>query len=241
MKQELKLKQIEGHPSYYIRQDGVVINVHNNKVAKVYKTGPNKKTSSVIIYCPKIKKCTTLSIKHLLKVYFGQKDQLPEIEGIEHKPMLGYQGRYQIYSNGQVWSRLHDRWLVACYQSKGRYLLYCLQDANGKIKTQYLHRLLAENFIVNSPINGLIVHHKDHNTKNNSLENLEVLTPLEHELFHKGKKEHSPQWLEKKAAKEKEQAQRKPRPKHYKHSAQYLTKKAAKEKEQAKMKGYTNE
>ena len=74
--------------------------------------------------------------------------------------------------------------MTACLESRGRYFLYCLQSEEGEIRTEYVHRLLAENFILNGPLNSFVVHHKNHNTKDNRIENLEVLTPLEHKLLH---------------------------------------------------------
>ena len=139
---------------------------------------------------------STFSKDNLVRKYITGKI-IPQIEGVEHKPMIGYQGIYQIYSNGQVWSFVKNRWMTACYQSKHRYQLYCLQDANGKVKTEYVHRLLAENFILNAPLNGQQVHHKDHNQNNNSLDNLIILAPLEHIQFHKTHRAHSPEFLAK--------------------------------------------
>lgn len=126
----------------------------------------------------------------------------PQIEGVEHKPVIGYEGIYQIYTNGQVWSHIKNKWLVACATKRG-YLLYCLVDSEGKTKTKYIHRLLAESFILNGPLNGSEVHHKDHNKTNNSIENLEVLTSLEHIKLHKNNHKHSPQYLAKKAERDK--------------------------------------
>ena len=46
---------------------------------------------------------------------------------------------------------------------------------NSKVKTYSLHRLLAQHFIPN-PHNYPVINHKDHNSFNNSLDNLEWTT-----------------------------------------------------------------
>ena len=74
----------------------------------------------------------------------------PEI-GVEHKPMLRYETKYQIYNNGQVWSYKTGKWKTAALQTNGRYYFYCLSNGTDKPKPEYIHRLIAENFILNTP------------------------------------------------------------------------------------------
>ena len=152
----------------------------------------------------------------------------PEI-GVEHKPMLRYETKYQIYNNGQVWSYVKNRWMTACKTKRG-YLLYCLQDAAGNVRTEYVHRLLAQNFIVNGPLNGYEIHHKDHNQQNNSLDNLIIMAPREHVQFHKKNRTHSPQFIAKQAEQRRiKQEQKRLKKlmgrKKYTHTEKYLKKK----------------
>ena len=171
---------------------------------------------------------STYSKENLVRKYIVG-NITPEIEGVEHKPMLGYEGIYQIYSNGQVWSYIKNKWMTAC-PVKQKYLLYCLIDANGNVRTEYVHRLLAENFIVNGPLNGLEVHHKDHNQQNNSLDNLKIMAPVEHDQFHKKNRTHSPQFLAKQAERRRlKQAEKQAKKllgrKKYTHTEKYWAKK----------------
>lgn len=174
---------------------------------------------------------STYSLENLVRKYIVG-TITPQIEGVEHKPVIGYEGIYQIYTNGQVWSHIKNRWLTACATKRG-YLLYCLVDDKGKTKTEYIHRLLAENFILNGPLNGSQVHHKDHNKTNNSIENLEVLSPIEHKKLHKKDHQHSPQFLAKKAERdrikqEKKRLKKLEGRKKYTHTEQYYRKRGLK-------------
>lgn len=170
----------------------------------------------------------TYSREKLVRKYI-EGNITPELEGVEHKPMIGYEGVYQIYSNGQVWSYVKNRWMTACKTKRG-YLLYCLQDAAGNVRTEYVHRLLAQNFIINGPLNGYEIHHKDHNQQNNSLENLIIMAPREHDQFHKKNREHSPQFIAKQEERRRiKQEQKRLKKlmgrKKYTHTEEYLRKK----------------
>lgn len=110
----------------------------------------------------------------------------PEI-GCEHHPMLRYETKYQIYINGQVWS-YKGRWKKSALQSNGRYLFYCLSVSGHKNKTQYIHKLIVENFILNDVLpENYQIHHIDKNPKNNSPSNLRIVDPISHKQFHKSK------------------------------------------------------
>lgn len=56
--------------------------------------------------------------------------------------------------------------------------LYVRIRVDGKMKKEYIHRLVAKEFIKN-PKNKPFVNHKDCNPKNNVVENLEWCTPQE--------------------------------------------------------------
>lgn len=207
----------EINPYYELYEDGSIF----SKIRGIFLRPQNNKGKQVYIVKAPARGMgfTTLSITQLLRDYFYDKTA-PQLEGVEHKPMIGYEGIYQIYSNGQVWSFVKCKWMTACLQSKKRYYLYCLQDAEGKVTTKYVHRLIAENFILNGPLpNKYQIHHKDHNPKNNSVENLQVLAPLEHQQLHKDLGyHHSPQWLERKAEKDRiKQLERQEKLKHGRH------------------------
>lgn len=87
------------------------------------------------------------------------------------KDCKGYEGKYQVSSNGRVWSIKSQQYLAARSDKEG-YLLLTLYAKNGKAKTEKVHRLVALAFIDNP--NGFPqVNHKDENKANNCVDNLE--------------------------------------------------------------------
>ena len=62
------------------------------------------------------------------------------------------------------------------------YLQVVLYDVNDKRNICGVHVVVAMKYL--DYFDGCVVHHKDHNTHNNTLENLEVLTRKEHGHLH---------------------------------------------------------
>lgn len=108
------------------------------------------------------------------------------------KDIAGYEGLYQVSNLGRV--RSYDRWqynpVAATHRTfhKGHimygvinhngYRMVGLRPEHGKRKNCTVHRLVALTFIPN-PDNLPFVNHKDYNTLNNSVDNLEWITPLD--------------------------------------------------------------
>lgn len=94
-------------------------------------------------------------------------------EQILVKPIKGWEDKYTISSDGRVFSIRSNRYLTPSQYLDG-YLKVTLCD--GKTRRTYrVHRLVAEAFLDN-PDNLPQVNHKDFNTLNNYLENLEWCT-----------------------------------------------------------------
>ena len=120
------------------------------------------------------------------------------------KDILGYEGKYQVSNKGRVKSVKRERhcrikgniiatmsvpekilkpWKRSCY------LLVDLWN-NSKRDIRSIHVLVYETF-VNKIKNGMMIHHKDENKLNNSVDNLEMLSCKTHNKIHHGGK---PSW-----------------------------------------------
>ena len=70
--------------------------------------------------------------------------------------------------------------------------------SNGKFRdNKYLHRLIYEEFHKLTLLPSAIVHHKDGNKLNNSIDNLEMVSKSEHNKIHHKNKVNSPETIEK--------------------------------------------
>lgn len=88
----------------------------------------------------------------------------------------GFEGRYAVTEDGQVWSYKSNRFLSPYLNQRG----YLLVDLCGDgFRKQYrVHRLVAEAFIPN-PLGLETVNHKDEVKTNNHVDNLEWMTRLD--------------------------------------------------------------
>lgn len=89
------------------------------------------------------------------------------------KPVVGYEGHYQVSNFGRVKSIKFGKEIILKQHIniKGGYYYVCLLK-NGKHKNYYVHRLVAQAFIPN-PDNLPEVNHKDECKTNNVVSNLE--------------------------------------------------------------------
>lgn len=112
------------------------------------------------------------------------------------RPVLGYEGRYEVSDQGRVKSLAHIRVvrngsgyvrknypakLLSCFPNQGQrgrcglvkpYLMVCLWK-NGKSNQIFVHRLVAMAFIGVPRAKQPEVNHKDGNKLNNAVHNLE--------------------------------------------------------------------
>lgn len=87
----------------------------------------------------------------------------------ELKDILNYEGLYAITTEGQVWGYKRKHFLKPC-KDKGGYSFVNLSK-DGKYKTFYIHRLVAEAYLPN-PEGLPQVGHKDGSRDNNDISNL---------------------------------------------------------------------
>lgn len=97
----------------------------------------------------------------------------------EWRPVIGYEGLYDVSSLGRIQGRCAAR-LILKPASNGRYLHVCLYR-NRKRTTKLLHCLVARAFLGAPPL-GQEVNHKDGNKENPRLDNLEYLSKSDNAL-----------------------------------------------------------
>lgn len=111
------------------------------------------------------------------------------------KDIKGFEGLYQVSNFGNVRSVerkvANKNGAMKLYKSK--VIKPCTNQANcghlhlglhknGRTKTCYVHRLVAQHFVPN-PKNLNVVNHKDYDTTNNKAENLEWCTQQENARY----------------------------------------------------------
>lgn len=90
---------------------------------------------------------------------------------------------YYVHPDGMVWSEERKRFLKQREMNNG-YMAVCLTDDNGKKHTGIMvHNLVATSFI-RLLERGENVHHRDSKSKNNNLDNLEIISASEHSRIH---------------------------------------------------------
>ena len=90
--------------------------------------------------------------------------------------------KYEIYEDGRVWSYKRNKFLKP-QLDKGGYQRVLLSDNEGKKKLYQVHRVVWEAVTGNPIPEGLQVNHIDENKKNNSFENLNLLTPKQNNNY----------------------------------------------------------
>ena len=92
--------------------------------------------------------------------------------------VVGYENLYSVSTFGGIYDKLNRKPKKTQVSKATGYERVALTDANKKQKMFSVHRLVAQHFI-NNPENKPQVHHIDEVRTNNTVENLEWVTPAE--------------------------------------------------------------
>lgn len=92
----------------------------------------------------------------------------------------GYEGRYKINDSGEILGLRYHKILNPDHDRGGYERVQLYDGVNKRAKHKLVHRLVAETFIPNSnPETKTQVNHIDGNKNNNSVSNLEWVSPSE--------------------------------------------------------------
>lgn len=105
------------------------------------------------------------------------------------KDIKGYEGRYQVSTQGRVYSYLNYKIIKQQLNCHGYYSVI-LYNKYGKAKRESVHRLVALTFIDN-PNSFPVVNHKDENRTNNNVNNLEWCAHKYNSNYGTSQKRHS--------------------------------------------------
>jgi hypothetical protein len=128
-------------------------------------------------------------------------DSVPAVDAVEvvRNPVRGYEGHYvvdqfgrvfgvdrttTVLDNGRIYEKpIAGKQMKQAHHTKGYKTVTLTKD--GKSKTVFVHRIVAEAFIEN-PDNLPMVNHKDEDKTNNFVENLEWCTASYNRTYGKG-------------------------------------------------------
>lgn len=89
--------------------------------------------------------------------------------------------RYSVDTNGKIFDKKYQRYSRTFKSNK--YIQCRLVDNEGKIHIMGVHSVIAM-FHMSDYFLGCVVHHKDGNTINNTISNLECLSRSKHSALH---------------------------------------------------------
>lgn len=102
------------------------------------------------------------------------------MDAVEWRPVPGYEGLYDVSSDGKVWSYVSNKVLSPSHNGRG--YLHCVLTKNGEKRGFGIHRLVAIAFLPN-PQGKPTVNHLNEKTDDNRVENLEWATHHEQNVY----------------------------------------------------------
>ena len=100
-----------------------------------------------------------------------------ELKNEQWRDIDGYDGAYQVSDLGRVRSKKYGYWRVMKPIKSSNGYLHLDLSKDGKNKTIYVHRLVAQAFIENDDETKIYINHRNECKSDNRLWNLEYCTP----------------------------------------------------------------
>lgn len=166
---------------YYFTQDGRVYNSETHKFLKPaqssYKlmaTDGSRRTISL----PALYEIVNQQPYIIDQIERQEGEIFAFIPGTDDKYLISNYGRCISYNQGRT-----ARLLKANCNCPGGYLRVCVK-INGSFKSKLIHQLVAQSFCIRPEQPNLQIHHIDFDHQNNRADNLEYLTPEQHQAKH---------------------------------------------------------
>lgn len=157
---------LKGYSNYIIHEDGRVYNTRWKRFLKITELKVGDYNYKIIRLCSDEGEAKLFYMNDILKQLFDVK--LPEIDGVEHKPVKDYEGIYTAYSNGQIYSHVSCKFLKPLSYNGVQYVALVKDHYKRMFK---LSGLIVETF-TNYCNDDVRIKYKDKDKSNCSLNNL---------------------------------------------------------------------
>lgn len=167
--------------NYYLTEDGKIYNSNTNK----FREADKSKRFALKTKDGKVKK---VSLKVLYKMVYGKNyciDEIADLSEEKWREIENTDGMYFVSNKGRIKSYKGYKTIImkSNKNKNGYHRLEIVQGGERVMK--FVHRLVALSFLPRPDSMDMELHHKDYNKENNSSNNLEWLTMMEHKRKHR--------------------------------------------------------
>lgn len=186
------MKQISnGFESYYyLTEDAKVYNSKTNTYLTLSKRNSNNYNYNYYSLIKINGNRGTISQKKLYELVYDEHfciDEIEDIEGEIWKPIQDTNNSYYVSNLGRVKSyKQYKAKLLSIRIHHNGYKIVDIMLSNGKKTTKFVHRLVANEFLLPPKSIEHQVHHINGNQLDNRVDNLVWLSPVEHARIHSG-------------------------------------------------------